>query len=241
MAELLFYNEPVALNREQHKDMKVSAPKNYAFTRETNSVVLTGIEFAKACRQFPIVFTRNGEQVVPVAVLGMQDNENLFVNQDDQWTGSYIPAYIRRYPFVLANRGEDQDQFLICVENAALGKRSGERLFDKDGNQTEYLQNATRFMQEYHQGFLRTIAFGKKLDELGLFQEMNARVTRDDDSSVVLGEFLSVSEDALMKLTSSAADELFRMGYLGWIYAHLISLDLFPELARLMGEQEKAA
>lgn len=241
MAELLFYNEPVALNRDEHKSMKVSAPKDYAFTSETNSVVLTGIEFAKACRHFPIVFTRNGDQVVPVAVLGMRDNENLFVDKNGQWKASYIPAYIRRYPFVLANRGKDEDQFLICVENAALRKRSGEALFDNEGNQTEYLQNATRFMQEYHQGFLRTVEFGKKLDELELFQEMNARVTRDDDSSVVLGQFLSVNEDALMRLTSSAADELFRSGYLGWVYAHLISLDLFPELARLMGEQEEAA
>ena len=234
MAELLFYNEPVALNREEHKTMKVNAPKDYGFTRETNSVVLTGVEFAKACRHFPIVFTRNADQVVPVAVLGMRDNENLFVDQEGQWQAGYIPAYIRRYPFVLANRGEEQDEFLICVENSALRKRGGEAIFTKDGEETEYLQNATRFMQEYHQSFLRTVAFGRKLDELGLFQEMNARVTRDDDSSVVLGQFLSVDEDALMKVTAQAADELFRSGYLGWIYAHLISMDLFPELARLM-------
>ncbi|MEX0384262.1 SapC family protein [Spiribacter pallidus] len=241
MAELLFYNEPVALNREEHKTMKVSAPKDFGFTRETNSVVLTGIEFAKACRHFPIVFTRNADQVIPVAVLGMRDNENLFVDSEGQWQANYIPAYIRRYPFVLANRGEDQGQFLICVENSALRKRGGEALFTKDGEETEYLQNATRFMQEYHQSFLRTVEFGRKLDELGLFQEMNARVTRDDDSSVVLGQFLSVNEDALMKLPAAAADELFRAGYLGWIYAHLISMDLFPELARLMGKDEETA
>lgn len=241
MAELLFYNEPVALNREEHKSMKVNAPSDYAFTRETNSVVLTGVEFAKACRHFPIVFTRNGDQVIPVAVLGMRDNENLFVDEEGQWKANYIPAYIRRYPFVLANRGEDQDEFLICVDNSALRKRGGEALFNKEGEETEYLQNATRFMQEYHQGFLRTLAFGKKLDELGLFREMNARVTREDDSSVVLGQFISVDEDALMKLTSAATDELFRAGYLGWVYAHLISLDLFPEIARMMNQGDSAA
>jgi hypothetical protein len=241
MAELLFYNEPVALNREEHKSMKVNAPSDYAFTRETNSVVLTGVEFAKACRHFPIVFTRNGDQVIPVAVLGMRDNENLFVDENGQWKANYIPAYIRRYPFVLANRGEDQDEFLICVDNSALRKRGGEALFNKEGEETEYLQNATRFMQEYHQGFLRTLAFGKKLDELGLFREMNARVTREDDSSVVLGQFISVDEDALMKLTSAATDELFRAGYLGWVYAHLISLDLFPEIARMMNQGDSAA
>jgi len=241
MAELLFYNEPVALNREEHKSMKVNAPKDFSYTRETNSVVLTGVEFAKACRDFPIVFTRNGDQIIPVAVLGMRDNENLFVDKDGQWTANYVPAYIRRYPFVLANRGEDQDQFLICVEKSALQKRRGEALFTKEGEETEYLQNATRFMQEYHQGFLRTTAFTQKLDELGLFQEMNARVTRDDESSVVLGQFLSVNEDALMRVTASAADELFRSGYLGWIYAHLISMDLFPQLAQKLGDSGEAA
>ena len=241
MAELLFYNEPVALNREEHKTMKVTAPKDFNFARETNSVVLTGIEFAKACRSFPIVFTRNGDSVVPVAVLGMRDNENLFVDSKGRWTADYIPAYVRRFPFVLANRGDEQDEFLICVENSALRKRGGEALFTKSGEETEYLQNATHFMREYHQSFMRTAAFGRKLDELGLFQEMNARVTQDDDSAVVLGEFLSVNEEALMRLTTSAADEIFRTGYLGWIYAHLISLDLFPELARLMNQEGQAA
>jgi hypothetical protein len=70
---------------------------------------------------------------------------------------------------------------------------------------------------------------------------MNARVTREDDSSVVLGQFISVDEDALMKLTSAATDELFRAGYLGWVYAHLISLDLFPEIARMMNQGDSAA
>ncbi len=239
MAELLFYNDPVVLNREQHEGMKIRAPEDFAFTRQTNSVVLTGAEFAKSCQRFPIVFTRNGDQIVPVAVLGMRDGQNLFVDQGGQWQASYIPAYIRRYPFVLANQGKDEDQFLICVESSVLDHQSGEALFTEAGEQTEYLQTATRFMQEYHQSFLRTIEFGTKLDELGLFEEMNARVTLADESSVVLGQFLSVNEDALIKLPSSAAEELFRAGYLGWIYAHLISLDRFSELARLMGQGDE--
>ena len=241
MAELLFYSEPVALNREDHKSMKVNPPRDFAFTRETNSVVLAGIEFAEASRHYPIVFTRNGDQVIPVAVLGLRDRENLFVDADGQWQSSYIPAFVRRYPFVLANRPDQENQFIVCVDQSTLSEDEGNELFDAEGQETEYLQNATRFMREYHQRFLQTLEFGKKLDELGLLNEMNARVTREDESAVVLGQFLSVNEQALMQLTTAHVDELFRAGYMGWLYAHLISLGLFPQLARRMGELEDAA
>ena len=241
MAELLFYSEPVALNREDHKSMKVNPPRDFAFTRETNSVVLAGIEFAEASRHYPIVFTRNGDQVIPVAVLGLRDRENLFVDADGQWQSSYIPAFVRRYPFVLANRPDQENQFIVCVDQSTLSEDEGNELFDAEGQETEYLQNATRFMREYHQRFLQTLEFGKKLDELGLLNEMNARVTREDESAVVLGQFLSVNEQALMQLTTAHVDELFRAGYMGWLYAHLISLGLFPQLARRMGELENAA
>jgi len=241
MAELLFYSEPVALNREQHKLMKVDPPKDFGFTRETNSVVLAGVEFAEASRHYPIVFTRNGDQVIPVAVLGMRDRENLFIDADGQWQAGYIPAFVRRYPFVLANRPDQQDQFLVCVDDSALNTETGNALFDETGQETEYLQNATRFMREYHQRFLQTLEFGKKLNALGLLTERNARVTRDDESSVVLGQFLSVDEQALMQLTTAHVDELFRAGYMGWIYAHLISLGLFSGLAQRMGEIDAAA
>lgn len=131
--------------------------------------------------------------------------------------------------------------FWACVDQSTLNEDEGNALFDDEGQETEYLQNATRFMREYHQRFLQTLEFGKKLDELGLLTEMNARVTRQDESAVVLGQFLSVNEQALMQLTTAHVDELFRAGYLGWIYAHLISMRLFPELARRMGELEAAA
>ncbi|KAF0285429.1 hypothetical protein BA899_00070 [Spiribacter sp. SSL99] len=241
MADLLFYSEPVALNRDQHKSMKIDPPKDYGFTRQTNSVALAGVEFAEASRNFPIVFTRSAGQVIPVAVLGMRDEENLFVDSDGRWQADYIPAFVRRYPFVLANQPNEQDQFLVCVDGSAMSAETGNELFDADGQETEYLATATRFMREYHQRFQQTVEFAKKLDALGLLTERNARVTREDESAVVLGQFLSVDEQALMRLTTANVDELFRAGYMGWIYAHLISLGLFPALARRMGGVDAAA
>lgn len=241
MADLLFYSEPVALNRDEHKSMKVNPPADFSFTSGTNSVLLAGVEFSDASRHYPIVFTRNEEQVIPVAVLGIRDGQNLFVSADGEWEASYIPAFVRRYPFVLANRPDKDDQFLICVEGSTLSEEAGNDLFDAEGQESEYLQNATRFMREYHQHFLQTVAFGRKLEELGLLTEMNARINRPDDSSVVLGQFFSINQEALMRLTTAHVDELFRAGYMGWIYSHLNSLGLFPTLARRMDGVESAA
>jgi hypothetical protein len=231
MAELLFYSNPVSLNRESHKAMKVNPPDNYGFASNTNSVIVTGIEFTEASRHYPVVFTRVNERVIPVAVLGLKDNQNLFVDADGNWQADYIPAFVRRYPFVLASAPDLDEDFYICVDESSLSSESGQALFDEEGNESEYLQNASRFMQDYHRQYLKTLEFGEKLDELGILEQMSARYSREDDEDFVLGQFETVNENALLRLTTANADDLFRSGYLGWIYAHLISVGRFKHLA----------
>ena len=233
MSMLLFYERPVALNRETHKRHKVKGPSDYKFAAKTNSVVLAGTEFFEAQKNYPIVFTRNNDAVVPVAVLGIRDQENLFVDSEGHWADAYLPAFVRRYPFVLANRPEDADQLMICVEESALNKRQGKALFTKEGEESDYLKRATEFMQQYHIHFQKTREFGQRLKDLGLLQPMSARITLPGSSDeMVLGQFEVVNEQALRELSPEDIHSLFDSGFLGWIYAHLISLSNFQQLTR---------
>ena len=104
MSILLFYDNPIALNSETHRNLKIKpSGEGLKFSRKTNSVLLAGIEFPEACKHFPIVFAKVADQrVLPLAILGFRDLENLFVDAGGQWKSDYVPAYIRRYPFVLA-------------------------------------------------------------------------------------------------------------------------------------------
>ena len=109
MANLLFYKNPVPLNKNDHKDKKISSiGRNFMFAGETNSVILAGVEFSEAAKEYPIVFTQAGDKVVPVALLGLRNEENLFVDGKGGWDGRYIPSFVRRYPFILAETGGDR-------------------------------------------------------------------------------------------------------------------------------------
>lgn len=107
MAEVLFYERPVPLNRTEHKDLRIKPIPNLKFASTVHSVPLTGVEFPAAARDLPILFGGlTVDSAGPLALLGLRENENLFINADGHWeANAYIPAFVRRYPFVLAEAG----------------------------------------------------------------------------------------------------------------------------------------
>src|SRR4051812_33910209 len=103
MSDAVYYEKPVLLDRDRHRRLRVRPSNNFAFARKANSVYLAGIEFNEAMKEYAIVFTRAANnRMVPVAMLGLRAQENLFVDDEDRWEGRYVPAFVRRYPFVLA-------------------------------------------------------------------------------------------------------------------------------------------
>ena len=225
MASLMFYEEPVALSTEIHRNFRFdNAEWKFGFARNTNSVVLTGIEFAGAGREYPIVFASASEgQVIPVVLLGLRNSENLCVDMGGEWLGRYIPAFIRRYPFVLA--GEDGD-LTVCIDASCkqLQKERGEALFDEDGNNSDFLESMVTFLSEYQHEYLKTTEFVKKLQDLELFKPLNATVKMHDGEQLGLTGMLVVDEHKMLELDDASALELFRTGQLGWVYTHLASI-----------------
>lgn len=238
MSTLMFYNEPVALNKETHRASKVLAPADYGFARDTNSIVLAGVEFVEAAKEYPIVFVDAGnDKVVPAAILGLRDKENAFVDKEGKWDARYVPAFVRRFPFVLADGGDGR--FIICVDKSSLNDKEGQPLFDKKGEETAYLTNAKNFMQQYHEQNRQTGLFTAKLKKLGLLTEMNAKaVLKKDNSSLMLRGFQVIDEKALLALKDKEALGLFKSGELGWIYAHLISMGNFSRLVDKIAQRE---
>jgi hypothetical protein len=116
---------------------------------------------------------------MPVVILGARQGENLYLSADDSWASPYIPAFVRRYPFVFS-AAEDGKTFTLCVDEAFQGlnfQGRGQALFTADGKQTPYVDNVLKFLQEYRLQFLRTKAFGKKLAEHKLLEPMQAQFT----------------------------------------------------------------
>ena len=225
MAAVIFYEKPVLLNREAHKAQKIALSSSFAFAKKANSLYLAGVEFAEACKEYPIVFTYvAGRKIVPVAMLGLREGENLFVSAKGAWSAKYVPAFVRRYPFVLSEL--PGQQMAVCIDEgyAGLNEKEGEALFDSHGNNTPFLQTALDFLNRYQVEYLRTDRFCQRLHELGLLTAMNAKADLFDGTSHSVNGLMVVDERKLQQLTDKQALEVFRAGELSWIYAHLVSL-----------------
>jgi hypothetical protein len=245
VAEVLFYERPVPLNRTQHKDLRLKSIPGVKFAAAAHSVPLTGAEFPIAARDVPILFAgQSMEDAGPMALLGLRQNENLLVDENGQWAqGVYVPAFVRRYPFILAEKpaGAEGDDFTVFLDEAyeGFGSEEGERLFKEDGSDSEILANAVGFLGEFQQHVARTHWFMDQLRKHQLLEPRNIRLEKDGNAINLNGLFV-VNEEKLRQLDEKTAHEFLKEGVLGWIYAHLLSLPNIDRLAQRLDQRERA-
>jgi hypothetical protein len=227
--QLLIYETAVPVSSGRHGKACIEAGKGYGFARKINSVPLTAVEFPLAAADYAIVFAQSGEEVVPVVILGARAGENLYVKDDDSWSARYVPAFVRRYPFVFAAK-DDGKTFTLCVDEAFQGlnyQGRGEPLFDTEGKQTKYVDNVLKFLQEYTAQFKRTQAFCKKLAELKLLEPMQAQFTLASGQKMSLTGFHAVDRKRLKALPAETLAGLASTDELELIYLHLQSMRNF--------------
>jgi hypothetical protein len=245
VAEVLFYERPVPLNRTAHKDLRIKGVQNLKFAHGVHSVPLTCTEFPVAARDIPILFAGpDMASAGPMALLGLRQNENLFLDTDGQWSpGVYIPAFVRRYPFVLAEKpaGTEGDDFTVFLDEAYEGfsDKEGERLFQDDGSETDMLKNAVSFLGEFQQHVARTRQFMDDLKKHDLLEPRNVRLERNGNVLNLNGLFV-VNEEKLRKIDAATAHQFLNDGTMGWIYAHLLSLSNIDRVGQRLAQREEA-
>ena len=232
---VLFYSQPEPLSKEAHAKLGVKRVDNpFSFAGATHVVPLTVTEFGQACLSFPIIFA--GEKRIPLAAMGLYEGQNLFFNEQGGFeVATYMPAYIRRYPFVLAG-DEKGDQMLVCIDRASnlIGENSDAPFFE-NGEPTAFTQNCITFCNNFENDRRLTESFVGLLNELDLFETKTANYTpMNADGSPgepqKIADYFGVSEEKLKALPAAKLLELRDNGALGQIYAHLISLNGWDRL-----------
>jgi hypothetical protein len=228
---VLFYTNPEPLSREAHGTIGVSRVDNpFGFAAGAHVVPLTVAEFGLAALTYPIIFA--GENKQPLAVMGLSAGANLFVKGDGSFeVGAYVPAYIRRYPFVLAN-DEAQQRMIVCIERpASIFKTEGfdMPLFDDKGEPSEYTANAIKFCEDFETERRRTEQFVNLLTELDLFETKRAVFTPNlpngqQGEPQLIADYFGVSEEKVRAIPAEKLVELRDSGALEKIYNHLSSL-----------------
>jgi len=237
--ELLFYRRVTALRPDLHGALKIGTPPDQSFTARTNSVPLAGVEFGEAGKEYPLVFARDGSgNFNAVVVLGLENAENLFLGEKADWQAHYVPAFVRRYPFVLGSNYENPAQPLVCVDESCpwLGHDVvGEPLFIAN-QPSSFMVQIVSFLTDYNAQAERTAYFCQKLADWNLLTESQAQATTADGKVHTLTDIWTVDEALLAQLDADKLQGLFKTGELAWIFFHLASLSNF----RLLAERKSA-
>lgn len=235
----LFYSKAEPLNKSRHADLGlVRHPHPYAFAARTNAVPVNTAEFNLVQKFYPIVFTPNAPHQA-IAVLGISNDQNLFVDDDGAWsTGHYVPAYIRRFPFIFAQSPEEKNQFVLCVEvESELVSAKPDMPFFENGELTDTAKRALEFCKTFHEQALATTPFLEALQELDLLKEQSLTVRGQDGTERKLGTFHAVDEEKLNAFDDEQFLELRRRKVLPLIYLHLASLSNWSRLLNLGARQ----
>lgn len=228
--QVLFYNQPEPLDAVRHARLGMkSSDRPFGFAAKQHFIPVQIGEFAFAAVSYPIIFA--GETKAPVAVLGLRDGENLFIDQTGAYRpGVYVPSFIRRYPFVAAH-DPDNNRMVVCIDRAAglWTEDNPDVLLFEGGKPTAFTNSCIEFCGQFDADRARTEAFVDLMNQMDLFENKQTTFTpRNADGSagepVTVAEFFAVSEAKLNALPPAKLAELRDNGALPQIYAHLTSL-----------------
>lgn len=230
----LFYNSLMPLSSQLHPNHKVRSRTAFPEVRGTHAIPLTVDEFASAQRFYPIVFGL-GDNAAPLALLGLSEGINQFVDGDGNWRpNTYIPAYVRRYPFMLAKMNETTDELTLCFDDSsglvAEGDFEGGSLFDGDQPSAQ-TKGILGFCEQFETAVARTRAFMDEIQKLDLVMEGELTLQQDGmEQPAVYRGFRMINEEKLRELRGDQLRKMVQNGMLGLIYAHMFSLSNVREL-----------
>ena len=241
----LFYKDLVPLNSNEHSTWKTKSLDDAKFMEGQHAIPLTIEEFVSACRHFPIIFS-DSDNPVALVLMGLNEGVNTFMDENGKFTSPvYLPAYIRRYPFLLARLNPDSDELSLCFDptSGSVGelKKAKEALpLFEDSKPTENTQNILKFCEDFEQAGARTQAFMEELKKLDILMDGEVSISQSgNDKPFVYRGFKMVDEEKLREMHGDKLRKMNQNGMLPLIYAHLFSLQLMRDIFAQQVQQGK--
>lgn len=233
----VFYKQLTPLNSNDHADWHARTVDKASWIAKQHAIPLTVEEFPAAQRDFPIVFSA-GDRPVPLALMGLNEGVNVFFDDDGaqrEARAPYIPAYVRRYPFLLAKLDQNSDNLSLCFDPTTdlVGKfDDGAALFDADAQPSEHTKSLLQFCEKFEEAGMRTQAFMQELQSLDLLMDGEVAIQRADNPNqpFTYRGFKMVNQEKLRELRGDQLRKWNENGMLPLIMAHLFSLELMRNI-----------
>ncbi len=232
------YKNLVVLDKTKHKDLKVKGMSDLFFAKDLNFIPMIAGEVELVSKSFPVVFS-GGENPSLIAITSLGGG-CLAINSEGKWIESYVPSFLRRYPFSLASTQDNVNQKVILIdEDSALFSQSeGSPLFDENGEQSETLAHAIKFLQSYDNNNIVTQNVAKLISESGILEEREISVGEGEEKKVLVKGFLVVNKEKLNELSDDVLASWVRNGIINLIEAHLKSLENIQKLFEILYKQQ---
>lgn len=223
------YQSPEILDKVKHAPLRYTASASHAYARDLATVPLILDEMDLVAAHYPILFSADGEPSL-LAILGLA-GKNVFLDGQNRWTADYIPAFVRRYPFVLAN-GESPHRFYLAIDTAAEHFRSndGESMVDDQGELCGPATKALKFLDLFQRGLLAASEILRALDTAGVLVEKTLTI-QNGETTRMIGGFRVVEREKLLALPDATLADWARKGIFGLIHAHWASLRHLEKVA----------
>ena len=228
----LLYDDLQPLSSNMHAKFQVRQVEALPFLGKVHAIPLTIEEFTTAQRFYPIVFSA-GEHPVPLALMGLNEGVNVFVDEDGKPRGEiYLPAYVRRYPFILARLRQDAEELSLCFDPTSdvVGEfKDGRPLFDGD-KPSEATNNILKFCEDFELAAQRTNAFVKEVKDSDLLIDGEVTIQAGESAPFVYRGFKMIAEEKLRDLRGDELRRISQNGILPLLWAHVFSLPLIREV-----------
>ncbi len=236
------YNNLIAIRPDLHGDLKMADNTDkldFSFAANINAVPIVVHEFGAAIKHYPIVFVGDGSGVM-LAVLGVEENENLFVDKKGKWLpDTYIPAYVRRYPFYIA-KAPDKDEPILCFDDtSSLLSKDGDKALFKDGKVTEALKDIANFSNTIQVYLDATFEYGKEVEKLGMLEEYQVGFKVDGEVKANINGLKTILRSKFDELDAKTLKEWLAKDWVDATVLHLASGGNFDRLWKMKMDRDK--
>jgi hypothetical protein len=231
----------IELINKENLNLKVKEILDYSFASELTQIPITLEEFFLSSTSYPTLFVQNGDSFATVAIVGIKENQNLMIDKDGKYSvGEYVPAFLRRYPFILVQTdtgvslGYDKDSNYVVNRLNVKGKR----LFESDGSYSDTLKNVMDFMKSYDDSINQMSVVAEEFNKYGLLKEINVNIDTTQEKLNVIG-MMTIDEEKLGKLKDKDKKKLVDSGLYKIAMAQIISQNHWKKLIDLYADGNK--
>ncbi|MFC3099224.1 SapC family protein [Alteraurantiacibacter palmitatis] len=231
------------LNNVDHHDLRVITRGAADYGDAVHQVLVFPTEFEAAAREFPIILRPDAEgRLRPVALLGLTDGENLFLDPVDGWQSRHVPLALQRGPFSIAAPEAEGAEPMIRIDLAdpRVSRSEGEAVFLPHGGQTRYLERISNVLRAIYLGHDLLDPLVEALTKAGLLRQVNLELRTAEDEIIAISNAVTIDRERLAALSGAELEALHRPGFLHSAFFIAASLDNLQRLVDLRSARRAA-